>query len=64
MTDAEFKEQHLEDARNTLKYLETAKNNTDKSEKVWQEFVKARIEHVNDFIKGLNEVKKDLEHFK
>lgn len=63
-TDEQVKEVHLKDARNTLEYLKTAKNNTNKSEKDWEDFVKARIEHVNDFVKGLNEVKKDLEHFK
>ena len=64
VTDEELKEQHLADGNKVLKYLVTAQNNTEKPENIWQGFVKARIEHVHDFIKELNKAKKDLEHFK
>ena len=64
ITDDELKEQHLIDAKKTLEHLKTARNNTNKTEKEWQGFVKARIEYMESFIEYLKKGTKEIAHFK
>jgi len=57
-------EHHKSDAQKTLKHLATAKNNTDKSSKDWDDIVKTRKEHCEAFIASLEVQEKQFEHFK
>jgi hypothetical protein len=64
MNEQDTINQHKVDAQNTLKYLATAKNNTNKSEKDWVDFIKARKEHCEAFIDSLEIRESEFEHFK
>lgn len=62
--EKEIVKQHIADARKTIKFLETAENNTNKSENDWVNIVKTRIEHCESMIKFYKAEEKRFEHFK